>query len=184
MTSFRLICLLAMLGFCAPGIFSQLQPADAAQKIKRDIQNKNYADAISTLDQLQKEQGKLFRLNNYDYLLARLLEKTGDEAGAAATYQAVVKRNSILSEYSLWHLSMLMRAGGNMLLERLYLKQLLAVSADSLLQTSAQLRLAQSYFDSGDLPASITSLKKIKFSPAGRAFFQLHRPEGIPSPEI
>ncbi|HEV7645840.1 MAG TPA: tetratricopeptide repeat protein [Pyrinomonadaceae bacterium] len=170
MNSIRLICLLAIFGFCAPGIFSQLQPADAAGKIKRDIQNKNYADAITTLDQLQKENGRLFRLNNYDYLLARLLEKTGDEAGAAAAYQAVVKRNSLLSEYSLWHLSMLMRAGGNMLLERLYLKQLLAVSADSLLQDAAQLRLAQSYFDSGDLPASITSLKKIKFSSTGSAF--------------
>ncbi len=173
MTSFRLICLLAIFGFSAPGIFSQLQPADAAQKIKRDIQNKNYPDAIATLDQLQKEQGKLFRLNNYDYLLARLLDKTGDEAGAAATYQAAVKRNSVLSEYCLWHLSMLMRAGGNMMLERLYLKQLLAVSADSLLQDAAQLRLAQSYFDSGDLPASITALKKVKFSSTGSSLLPI-----------
>jgi soluble lytic murein transglycosylase len=171
MNYFRLICLLAIFGFPTPAIFSQLQPAEAAQKIKRDVQNKNYADAISTLDQLQKENGKLFRLNNYDYLLARLLEKTGNEAGAASAYQAVVKRNSVLSEYSLWHLSMLMRAGGNMLLERLYLNQLLAVSADSLLQDAAQLRLAQSYFDSGDLPASITALKKIKLSSAGSTLF-------------
>ncbi len=144
---------------------SAQQLPEIHQKIKNDVEAKNYADAIAALRSLQSDNGKQFKLNNYDYLLARLLEKSGDQAGAAAMYQAIIKRNSVLSEYALWHLSVLTRANGSLVLERLYLKQLFTIAPDSLLAEAAQMRLARSYFESRDFPAAIAVLRKAEFSP-------------------
>jgi soluble lytic murein transglycosylase len=159
----RSLLFLIVCGLLNSAVFSQ-SPAEIAQKIKKDVEDKNYSEAISTLTLMQNGDGKLFRLNNYDYLLARLSEMSGDNAGAAGAYQAVVKRNSVLSEYALWHLSELM-ADGNRLLERLYLKQIVIFDSDSLLAESAQMRLAESYYESRDFPSAIAVLQKARFFP-------------------
>ncbi len=142
------------------------QLSEVNKKIQKDVESRNYAGAISSLVSLQSSEEKLFRLNNYDYLLARLSEKTGDRAGAATGYQAVVKRRSALNEYALWHLSTLMRATGNLPLERVYLNQFLAMAPEGLLNEAVQMRLARSYFDSRDFPAAVKMLQNIRLSPA------------------
>jgi soluble lytic murein transglycosylase len=163
MKKFYIFFLLTGLGFL--NLNATAQPiSELSQKIKTEVESKNYAGAIAALRSLQNDNGKLFGLNNYDYLLARLSEKSGDTAGAAAGYQAVIRRNSVLSEYALWHLSVLMRANGNLMLERLYLKQLLTVVPDSVLSAAAQMRLARSYFESKDFPAAIGVLQKTEVS--------------------
>lgn len=154
----RILFSLLILVSLSPDIPAQ-QFSDTDQKIKKDLEVKNYAAAALSLKSLQNSDEKLFRLNNYDYLLARLLERTGDHAGAASLYQRVVKRNSVLTEYALWHLSTLMRANGNLPLERVYLNQLRVIAPESLLNEAAQMRLAQSYFDSKDFPAAIRFLQ-------------------------
>ena len=101
----------------------------------------------------------VFRANSYDYLLARLQEKTGDSAGAAANYQSEIARNSVLSEYSIWHLAQMSRGTGDLVQEREQLRQLLTVAPHSLLRDSTSMRLGQSFFESQDFNAAVAALK-------------------------
>src|SRR5215204_1764104 len=80
-------------------------PAETHQKILQAVEDRDYQSAASELEALKKTDKKIFELNNYDYLLARIAEKKGDFAAAAANYQTVVNRGSALSEYALWHLA-------------------------------------------------------------------------------
>ncbi len=127
-------------------------------KIRSAVENKDYQTAIGELKNLENRDKKIFELNNYDYLLARTAEKNGDFAAAMANYQAVVNRNSVLSEYALWHLSQIARATGNLMLERIYLRQFLALAPNSLLNDAADMRMARSYFESKDFAAAIQML--------------------------
>jgi soluble lytic murein transglycosylase-like protein/TolA-binding protein len=154
--------------FVMTPVFSQTPP-ELEQKIRADIENRNFPGAIASLAAWQQQDDKVFRLNNYEYLLARLLEKTGDTARAAAGFQAVVKRNSVLSDYALWHLSALAQAQGNLTVERLYLRQIIFLFPDSLVSEAAQMRLAESYFESQDFPSAITALKAARLFPSGPA---------------
>ncbi len=129
-------------------------------KIRSAVENKDYQTAISELKNLENRDRKIFESNNYDYLLARMAEKSGDFAAAMANYQAVVNRNSVLNEYALRHLSQIARATGNLTLERIYLRQLLALAPNSLLNDAADLRLARSYFESKDFAAAIQMLSR------------------------
>ncbi|HEX8370828.1 MAG TPA: transglycosylase SLT domain-containing protein [Pyrinomonadaceae bacterium] len=131
---------------------------DFPQKIRGAIENRDYAAAIAELENLRRENKKVFELNNYDYLLARAAEKRGDFAAAMANYQSVVARNSVLREYALWHLSQIARASGNLMLERVYLNELLTTAPNSLLIQAATARRARSNFESKDFDAAIRQL--------------------------
>jgi soluble lytic murein transglycosylase len=142
--------------------FSQIaaqSPEERHQKIRAASEEKNYSAALQELQNLRRENAQVFTLNNYDYLLGRIAEKQGDFATASASYQSVVKRDSILKEYALWHLAQLMRGNGSLNLERIYLQQLLTVAPESLLREAAVARLSRSYFESGDYAATISNLK-------------------------
>ena len=67
------------------------------QRIKTATENKDYPAAVAELETLKRENQKVYELNNYDYLLARLAEKLGDGATATAGYEAVAARNSVSS---------------------------------------------------------------------------------------
>ncbi|HEU4767497.1 MAG TPA: tetratricopeptide repeat protein, partial [Pyrinomonadaceae bacterium] len=107
---------------------------------------------------------------NEDYRRGREAEWSGYLAGATANYQAVVARNSPLKEYALWRLARLARATGDLPLERERLRQLLTVAPSSLLAETATLRVAESFFESGDFAAaanaarSLTSSKNVALS--------------------
>jgi len=102
--------------------------------------------------------------SNEDYLRGREAEASGDIAKAAASYQAVVTRDSVLKEYALWRLARIARSTGDLPLERERLRQLLATAPSSLLAETAALRLSQSFFDSGDFQAAADSAKPLSLS--------------------
>src|SRR5689334_10302087 len=83
-------------------------PDERHRKIRAAADEKNYSSAVQELQNLRRENEKIFTLNNYDYLLGRFAEKQGDLATAAASYQTIINRDSILKEYALWHLAELM----------------------------------------------------------------------------
>lgn len=134
---------------------SSQTPTEKHLEIRKFVEQKDFANAINQLKSLQKSDKKLFADNNYDYLLARLYEKIGDFANASANYQAVIKRDSILKEYALWHLSQIMRSSGNLLMERVYLQELSLSSDKSLLNKAVKKRLAKSYFESGNFAETV-----------------------------
>jgi soluble lytic murein transglycosylase len=137
---------------------SNLYPQDFRLKINQAAENRDYQAAAAELRNLEKTDQKTFILNNYDYLLARMSEKRGDLALALAKYQDVIKRNSVLIEYALWHSSQIARSTGNLTQERVYLQQLVSTAPTSLLFNAANARLARSYFESGNYEQTIQLL--------------------------
>ncbi len=131
---------------------------EAHQKIQNAVGNRDYQTAIDQLQNLEKSDKKNFTPNNYDYLLARMAEKRDDFALAATNYQAVANRNSVLSEYALWHLSQIARASGNLMLERIYLQKILTLAPESLLSDAVKMRMARSYFESKNFDVAIQLL--------------------------
>ena len=128
---------------------------DFHTKILQAVENRDYQTAASELEAMKRSDKKIFELNNYDYLLARVAEKKGDFAAAMVNYQSVVNRQSVLSEYALWHLSQLARSSGNLMLERSFLHEILSFAPMSLLGGAARTRLTQSYFESQNYEAVI-----------------------------
>src|SRR5215213_7272554 len=138
-------------------LFAQT-PAETHQKIWQAVENRDYQSAASELETLKTSDKKIFELNNYDYLLARVAEKKGDFAAAAANYQAVVNRNSVLSEYALRHLAQIARSSGNLMLERSLLQEILTLAPESLMTDAVKIRLARSYFESKNYDTAIQHL--------------------------
>ncbi|MBA3766907.1 MAG: hypothetical protein H0W99_07945, partial [Acidobacteria bacterium] len=93
-------------------------PRERHERIRASVESGDYGTALNQLDQLRSANPAIFTVNNYDYLLGRLSERRGDTATAAAAYQAVAARHSLLSQYALWHLAQFARSTGNLLLER------------------------------------------------------------------
>ena len=129
------------------------------ERIRTAIDNGDYALAMTELQSLRSAEPGIFELNNYDYLYARLSERLGNPAAASASYQKVAARNSLLSQYALWHLSEMARAVGNLTLEREKLRQLIATSQTSLLRDAAIARLGESFFESKDYTSAIQTLR-------------------------
>jgi soluble lytic murein transglycosylase len=138
-------------------VFAQTH-TETHQRILQSIENRDYQIASQELENLKRTDKNIFELNNYDYLLARIFEKKGDLAAAMANYQSVASRDSILKEYALWHLALISRASGNLLLERTYLQELLTLAPDALMADAAQTRLARSYFESKNYDTAIRLL--------------------------
>jgi soluble lytic murein transglycosylase len=159
----RLFLILALFNLFLVDTFPQSE-AESHQKIKTAIEKREYPIAVNELEGIARSNRNLFELNNYDYLLARMTEKTGDFGKAMANYQSVVKRNSILKEYALWRLSQIARASGNLMLERVNLQEIAAFGADSLLVTPAKNRLARSWFESKNYDEAIRLLGKSQVS--------------------
>ncbi len=135
-------------------------PAETHSKILRLVENREYAEATRELQELNNRNSKIFHLNNYDYLLARIADRQNDFGTAMTNYQMVVDRNSILTEYALWHQAQIARENGNLMLERVYLNKLLIVAPDSLTSGAANSRLARSFFDSRNYDMAISILEQ------------------------
>src|SRR5205085_371433 len=152
----RLYYLVAL--FClilaAPSIHAQTL-RERHDRIRSAMEGADYKTALTEFQSLSTTDPTAFTLNNYDYLLGRLSEHVGNSATATASYQKAVARNSILSQYALWHLAELARAMGDLTLEREKLRQLLATAPASLLRDAATARLAESFFESKDYASAI-----------------------------
>lgn len=153
----RLFLILALLNLLPVDIFPQTA-AESHRKISSAIEKREYPVAVNELENLAGANRSVFEMNNYDYLLARMAEKTGDTGKAMANYQSVVKRNSVLREYALWHMSQIARASGNLMLERVNLQEIAALAPDSLLLAPAKNRLARSWFESKNYDEAIRLL--------------------------
>lgn len=129
------------------------------ERIRMAVEGGDYTTALTELEAQRTSDPATFALNNYDYLLARLSERMGNAAIAEAHYQKVVARNSLLSQYALWHLAQLARGMGNLPLERERLRQLLTTAPESLLRDAATARLGESFFESKDYAAAISALR-------------------------
>ncbi|HYJ45308.1 MAG TPA: tetratricopeptide repeat protein [Pyrinomonadaceae bacterium] len=128
-------------------------------RIRNAMEGADYTGAITELQTLRSADPAAFALNNYDYLMARLSERLGNPSVAAASYQRVVARNSLLSQYALWHMAELARATGDLTLEREKLRQLIASAPASLLRDGATARLGESFFESKDYESAIQTLR-------------------------
>jgi soluble lytic murein transglycosylase len=129
------------------------------EHVRAAIEGGDYAAAVTELLSLRSAEPTTFTLNNYDYLLARLSERRGDATTATANYQKVAARNSLLTQYALWHLAELARSTGDLPLEREKLRQLIATSPTSLLRDAATARLGESFFESKDYASAIQTLR-------------------------
>ncbi|MEP6850184.1 MAG: transglycosylase SLT domain-containing protein, partial [Acidobacteriota bacterium] len=99
-----------------------------------------------------------FEANNYDYLLGRMAEKSGDLSQALANFQSVAARGSVLSPYARWHEAQAARSTGNLMLERLAIMEIITSSPTSLVASAANNRLARSFFESGNYSETIRIL--------------------------
>lgn len=138
-------------------------PQERHARIKAAMESSDVHAAAVELTGLRSDS-TVFAANNYDYLLGRLQEKSGDLPGAAASYQSVVNRNSQLSQYALWHLAQIARTAGDLKLERERLNQLIKTAPASLLREAATLRLGRSFFDSKDYIPAIDTLRPLSES--------------------
>lgn len=154
---FRLIAIFFLI-LTAQNIYSQTL-RERHDRIRSAAEGADYKTALAELQSLGATDPAAFTLNNYDYLLGRLSERLGNQSMATASYQKVVARNSILSQYALWHLAELARAMGDLTLEREKLRQLLALAPTSLLRDAATARLGESFYESKDYLSAIQTLR-------------------------
>src|SRR5688572_28766344 len=73
-------------------------PQDRHALIRAAMDAGNVNTALAELNSLSNSHSEILALNNYDYLRGRLQEKTGEFAGANASYQSVIARQSALSQ--------------------------------------------------------------------------------------
>jgi soluble lytic murein transglycosylase len=170
----KLVLILFLLNFSQT--FAQT-PAERHQRIRAALETKDFALAAEELQNFRQSDPKIFEINNYDYLLGRVAAKRGDLGTATASFQKVISRNSVLSEYAFWHLSQLMRSSGNLMMERVYLQQLLTTAPTSLLTQPARMRLVRSFYESKDYRVVVSGQWSVVSSKAGE-------PANSKSPEL
>ena len=138
--------------------------AQSPDRIVAALESQDWQAARAEINKLRTSNDALFREKNYEYLLGRIAEKTGDVAGAAKSYQAIASNDSRLKQYALWRLAKLARATGDLVLERERLQQLVSTAPSSLLYEAATLRLSESFFESGDFQSAANSAKPVTLS--------------------
>jgi len=138
--------------------------AQSPDPIVAAVETENWQTARNEINKVRTANEALFREKNYDYLLGRIAERTGDTVTALASYQSIAASDSKLREYALWRLAKLARATGDLILERERLQQLVATAPSSLLFEPATLRLSESFFESGDFMATVSSAKPLTLS--------------------
>jgi soluble lytic murein transglycosylase len=132
-----------------------------ANEIRAAMDSRDFARAEALVLALRTSDETAFKNNNYDYLLARLLERRGARTEAAAIYLTLLDRSSSLAQYSLWHLALIAKDSGDLALERQYITRLLVSFPASVLASTARERLIDSHFESGDYRATIGLLRPI-----------------------
>ena len=154
------LLILILLSLSILNSYSQA-PGETRKKISSAVEARNYPEAIEFLQKLRQEEPKEFISQNYDYLLARMSESQGDLASAMSSYQAVADRKSILKPWALMHLAGLARSTGNLMLERLYLRELGSLPEKDLPAGGATIRAARNSFDQANYAETIRQLTTV-----------------------
>lgn len=128
------------------------------------VESEDWQEARAEITRLRTSDPQRFRDKNYEYLVGRIAERTGDLASASASYQAIASNGSRLAQYALWRLARIARTTGDLMLERQRLQQLVATAPSSILFEAATLRLSESFFESKDFPAAANSAKPLLLS--------------------
>jgi lipopolysaccharide biosynthesis regulator YciM len=103
----RLLLFVALLTVAAVTALAQ-----SADPIVAAVEAEDWQRARSEIGKVRSANEALFRDKNYEYLLGRIAERTGDTASAIANYQAIATNNPTLKEYALWRLAKIARATG------------------------------------------------------------------------
>ena len=140
------------------------QSPESRARIRAAVQSGDWFTARSELEQLKSADAEAFRKNNYDYLLGRINESTGNQPAATTNYESVASTSSGLAEYARWHLARMARATGDLVLEREHLRRIVSFASNSLLYDAASLRLAESFFESGDFNSAAAAAKVVSGS--------------------
>lgn len=159
---FAHVVLVAIIGHHAEAQVLQKKAND----IRAAMDVRNFERAETLVREIRATDREAFAGNNYDYLLARLLERRGARSEASSLYLGLAGRGGILTQYALWHLAMIARDSGDLTLERQYITRLLVSFPSSVLAPRARERLIDSHFESRDYRATIALLKPMA-SPAG-----------------
>jgi len=128
-------------------------------RLRAAIDRGAYAAAESLLRGMMDSDPDAFSRNNYDYLLARLLEDRGAGAEAGPYFLRVINRNSPLAGYALWRLAEIARARKAYLEEQKLLRKFISQYGDHLLRERALHRLSDSYFKTGKYQDAIDTLR-------------------------
>jgi soluble lytic murein transglycosylase-like protein/TolA-binding protein len=140
------------------------QSPDTTDRVRGAVQANDWPTARAEIERIRAVDSESFRKNEYDYLLGRIAENAAELPVATSSFQAVVANNSRLSEYAQWHLARLARSTGDLVLEREHLRRIISLSPGSLLYDAANLRLAESFFESGDYPSTVSAAKAVSNS--------------------
>lgn len=79
-------------------------------QLRAALDRNDQTAAESLLRRMVNNDPDVFARNNYDYLLARLLENRNAGAEAGTFFLRVINRNSPLAGYAVWHLAEIARA--------------------------------------------------------------------------
>lgn len=157
----RVVFLLLILGALVIPAAAQ-HPLESA--IATAVEAEDWQKARTEITRLRTTEPERFRDKNYEYLIGRIAERTGDLASATASYQTIASNGSRLAQYALWRLAKIARNTGDLMLERQRLQQLVATAPTSILFEAATLRLSESFVESKDFPAAANSAKPLLLS--------------------
>ncbi len=157
---FRSFALFLLLFIPCLAANAQIRPQQHNQ-LKAAIDRGDYAIAEQMLRTLMNAAPEALALNNYDYLLARLLEWRRANAEAMEMFQKVIARNSPLAGYALWHQAEIARATGKPSEEQNLLRKFISQYNDHLLRERATYRLAESCFKTGQYQQVINALRML-----------------------
>jgi len=130
------------------------------EKIRQLTGDRRNGAALDELRRFEAADRQVFTGSNYDYLLARIAEKDGREAEAMSAYYGVAARESSFRPYAHERMAALARSTGNLMLERIYLDEILLFAPDSVPAAGAAYRLPRSSFDRGDYRGTIRLLSR------------------------
>ncbi|MGH9753863.1 MAG: transglycosylase SLT domain-containing protein, partial [Blastocatellia bacterium] len=165
----RLICvaLAISLLICLGALFFKRSGSSSAAQSLRErharlraaLDRNDQTEAELLLREMMANDPDAFARNNYDYLLARLLQNRQAGAEAGTFFLRVVNRNSPLAGYALWHLAESARARGAYPEEQKLLRKFISQRIDHLLRERAIERLSDSYFKTGQYQDAIDMLR-------------------------
>lgn len=128
-------------------------------QLRAALDRNDQTAAESLLRRMLNNDPDVFARNNYDYLLARLLENRKAGTEAVTFFLRVINRNSPLAGYAVWHLAEIARAKGDLNEEQKLLQKFISQYGDHLLRERAIHRLGDSYFKTGQYQNTINTLR-------------------------